>query len=58
MRKKGVNLVGGEESGEDMGGIEGGETIIRVYFMKKKTIFSKKIKEPHLAHTHIKMCSW
>lgn len=41
MRKKGANLVGGEESGGDMGGIEGGETIIRVYFMKK-TSFSKK----------------
>lgn len=42
MRKKGVNLVGGEESGEDMGGIEGGETIIRVYFMKKKLSSVKK----------------
>lgn len=42
MRKKGVNLVGGEESGEDMGGIEGGETIISVYFMKKKLSSVKK----------------
>lgn len=52
MRKKGANLVGGEESGEDMGGIEEGETIIRVYFMKK-TNFSKKNKRTSpCTHTH------
>lgn len=53
MRKKGANLVGGEESGEDMGGIERGETIIRVYFTKKKLTSVKKNKRtPPCTYTH------
>jgi hypothetical protein len=36
--------LGGWRGGEDLGGVGGGETIIRIYNMKKKTktIFNKQ----------------
>lgn len=35
----------GREGGEELGGAEGGETVIRNYRMRKRSIFSKRIKE-------------
>ena len=30
----------GKQNGDELGGIEGGETIIRIYFMRKKPILN------------------
>ena len=39
--RKGVNLEG---SGEKVGGVEGQETVLRIYCMRKESIFNKRKK--------------
>ena len=39
--RKGVDLDG-RRGGEELGGVEGGETIIRIYYVRKKSIFNKR----------------
>jgi len=31
--------------GEDLGGVKGGETVIRIYRMRKESIFNKRNKD-------------
>lgn len=35
-------LMGREGVGEELGEVEGGETIIKIYYMRKMSIFSKR----------------
>ena len=44
MRRKKGSGSGWEGSGEELGGVEGGETIIGIYCMKKESIFNKRQK--------------
>ena len=39
--RKGVDLEG-RRGGEDLGRVEGEETIIRIYYMRKESIFNKR----------------
>jgi hypothetical protein len=32
---------GGTGRGEELGNVEGGETVIRIYYVRKKSIFNK-----------------
>jgi hypothetical protein len=39
--RKGVDLEG-RRGGEDLGRVEGEESIIRIYYMRKESIFNKR----------------
>ena len=39
---------GGEEEGKQLGGVEGGETVVRVYCMKEESIFNLKRRKKDL----------
>lgn len=41
--RKGVDLDG-RAGGKKLGGVEGGSTIIRIYYVRKMTIFNKRKK--------------
>lgn len=42
MRRKKGSGSGWEGSGEKLGGVEGGETVIGIYCMRKESIFNKR----------------
>jgi hypothetical protein len=42
MRERKVVDPGGRGGGEELGGVEGGETVIRMYFVKKNSIIIKR----------------
>lgn len=44
MEKEWSQRVGNPDGGEKVGGIEGRETIIGIYYMRKNTYFNKKKK--------------
>ena len=52
--RKGVVLVGGEVV-EELGGVEGGETIIRIYYMRKSILNIRK-KNIHCDNLICKIC--
>jgi hypothetical protein len=41
-RNEKENRSGGEVGGEELGGGEGGETVVRVYCMREESIFNEK----------------
>ena len=43
--RKGVDLDAREVGGKEPGGVEGGETVIRIYYVRKKNLFSIKGKK-------------
>lgn len=49
--KKGMDLEG-KRGGEELGGVEEGETVIRVYCMVKQSIFNKRGKESKEFRSH------
>jgi len=43
-----------EEKWEDLGGVEGGETIIKIHCMRKQSIFNQRKNNFHLKTGNIK----
>jgi hypothetical protein len=42
--RKGLEDLNGREDEDELGEIDGDETVIRMYYMRKKSIFKKKEK--------------
>ena len=49
----------GRGDGEELEGVEGGETVIKIYYGRKKTTFNKRKKEKKRKHmTYLFQSQW